>query len=101
MKRVRKKKHGGARSGAGRKPVDRRIVSARVDNALYDTLSQRAKTKDIKLSTLIEQLLTSSEIHLPKELTDQLVVAAKAAHVSQSVYVMQVLQAHFQAQGAT
>jgi hypothetical protein len=57
MKKVSKKKHGGARPGAGRKSAYRRIVSARVDNALYDTMTRHAETQDIKLSTLIEETL--------------------------------------------
>jgi hypothetical protein len=34
-------------------------------------------------------------IHLPQHHARQLAEAAQAAHVSQSVYVMQLLQAHF------
>ena len=34
-------------------------------------------------------------IYLPRDITQQLEKAAKTAQVSQSVYVMQVLQAHF------
>lgn len=34
-------------------------------------------------------------IYLPHDLSRQLAKAAKTAHVSQSVYVMQVLQMHF------
>ena len=38
-------------------------------------------------------------IYLPHPLLRQITKAAKNAHVSQSVYVMQVLQAHFKRQG--
>lgn len=38
-------------------------------------------------------------IYLPRDITRALAKAAKSAHVSQSVYVMQVLQAHFKRQG--
>jgi len=42
---------------------------------------------------------TPTMIHLPSEVKRQLEQAAEAAHVSQSVYVMQVLQAHFKRKG--
>jgi hypothetical protein len=38
-------------------------------------------------------------IYLPHDLSRQLAKAAKVANVSQSVYVMQVLQAHFKRKG--
>jgi hypothetical protein len=40
-----------------RQVVVRPVVSARVDNALYDTMTRHAETQDIKLSTLIEETL--------------------------------------------
>jgi len=42
---------------------------------------------------------TPTLLHLPPEVKRQLEDAAEAAHVSQSVYVMQVLQAHFKRRG--
>jgi predicted HicB family RNase H-like nuclease len=42
---------------------------------------------------------TSMPLYLPREVKRQLEQAAEAAHVSQSVYVMQVLQAHFKRRG--
>jgi predicted HicB family RNase H-like nuclease len=38
-------------------------------------------------------------LHLPPEVKRQLEAAAAAAGVSQSVYAMQVLQAHFKRKG--
>jgi hypothetical protein len=38
-------------------------------------------------------------IYLPHDISRQLAKAAKTAQVSQSVYVMQVLQAHFKRRG--
>jgi hypothetical protein len=38
-------------------------------------------------------------IHLPHDVARQLAKAAQAANVSQSVYVMQILQAHFKRKG--
>jgi predicted HicB family RNase H-like nuclease len=64
MKKVSKKKHGGARRDAGRKPVDRRVLSIRIDNTLYDMLTQHAAARDIKVSQLAEQLLIKSAEHL-------------------------------------
>jgi hypothetical protein len=42
---------------------------------------------------------TPTMLHLPPDVKRQLEAAAAAAGVSQSVYVMQVLQAHFKRRG--
>lgn len=57
------------------------------------TMTAKKDSKDGKTKT-------PTLIHLPQEVKRELEESAKASHVSQSVYVMQVLQAHFKRERA-
>jgi hypothetical protein len=57
-KRVSQKKPtGGARPGAGRPKTNRRVISARVDDSLYDRIQKLAKKRKKTLSDCVEALL--------------------------------------------
>lgn len=55
--KLKRPTRGGVRPGSGRPRVDRRAVSARVSNELYDELQRHAQARRMTLSDLIESVL--------------------------------------------
>jgi hypothetical protein len=66
-------------------------MALRLDSDGISSIKRPMPKKEAK-AKLTKEVKT---IYLPHDISRQLAKAAKNAHVSQSVYVMQVLQAHF------
>jgi hypothetical protein len=64
--KLKRPTRGGARPGSGRRRKERRAVSARISNALYNELQRQAEARGMPLSTLIESIL-KEVVAYPKE----------------------------------